>query len=197
MRSAVVLAIVLVTSSARAQPGAMPSPQPPPPDDVSETTALALSLGGTLASYAAVTFAAAVHTSASSTIGTIGVFGVLGAPTAGHWYSGRIVTRGLGLRGAGIVVLLVGAIADSEGCSLVYGGDAVSEEPDDCGDNFRTKKGTALMIAGAALFLGGTLDDIITAPGAARRRNAQHRANLTLAPLVHHDGGGLALAGTF
>lgn len=201
MRSLVAASILLVASIAEAQPGAMepasPHPQPPPPDEVSESTALALSLGATLGSYGALTFAVAVPTSASGWLGTAGALGIIGAPTAGHWYSGRLATRGLGLRAAGLLVMLVGGIVDSEGCSLFYSGDSANEEPDDCGDNFRTKKGTALIIAGAAMFFGGTLDDIITAPSAARSRNARARADLTLAPLVHHGGGGVALVGQF
>ena len=193
MRRAVALTLALLASTAAAQPGAT---RPQPVDERDEGTALALSLGGTLGSYAALAFAIAVDSPASGAIGTIGAIGIVAAPTAGHWYAGRIVTRGLGLRAAGLVVLIAGGLADSEGCGLFYSGHG-DPEPDDCGDNFRTTKGTALMAAGAALFLGGTVDDIITAPGAARRRNERARATLTLAPLVHHHGGGLALAGTF
>jgi hypothetical protein len=202
----IVATLLLAAATAQAQPGRTapidpdaPAPAPavgPVPGELSETTALELSLGGTLASYGAIGLAIATAPNhATGTIGTIGVIGAFAAPTAGHWYAGAIVSRGLGLRAGGFLVFLVGAIADSEGCSLVYGDP--EGEPADCGDNFRTKKGTALMITGMAMFVGGTVDDIVTAPARVRRHNERLRAQLALAPVVHRDFGGLALTGTF
>jgi len=101
------------------------------------------------------------------------------------------------LRGLGIVTFVVGALADSEGCSLFYSGHG-DPEPADCGEDFRTAKGTTIMIAGMAMFAGGTIDDIVTAPGRARRHNERIRAlAVSVTPIVRHDGGGLALVGRF
>jgi hypothetical protein len=195
IRFTVVLAIVLAASSAQAQPGAQ-VPAGPVPGELSETTALELSLGGTVASYGAIGLAiATAPNTATGYLGTAGIIGAFVAPTFGHWYGGAIVTRGLGLRAGGVLVFLIGALADSEGCSLVYGDP--ESEPADCGDNFRTKKGTAMMFAGMAMFVGGTVDDIVTAPGRVHRHNERLRAQLSLVPIAHRDFGGLALTGTF
>jgi len=192
MRLAVVVALVLTTAStAMAQP-AMTQPAPQG-EEVSEGSALAWSLGGTVASYAAIGAGVTLH----SGFGTVGLIGALVAPSFGHWYAGKYVTRGMLGRGLGIVTFIVGALADSEGCSLFYSGHG-DPEPADCGDDFRTVKGTALMIAGIALFVGGTVDDIVTAPRRARRHNEKLRAlSVSVMPVVRHDSGGLALVGRF
>jgi len=44
--------------------------------------------------------------------------------------------------------------------------------------------------------LGGTVDDIVTAPRKARRYNERHR-ELAVVPVVHRDAGGVALVGRF
>ncbi len=196
-RVAIAILLVCLAGAAHAQPGMVPATPIAHPDEVSEDTALALSLGGTVGSYAAIGLAVAMpQGEIAGLIGTAGLLGGMFAPSFGHWYSHKIITRGLLLRGGGFVVAIIGAIADSEGCSLVYSGHG-DEEPADCGDNFRTAKGTAIMIAGALMFLGGTVDDIVTAPRRARRYNESLRTTLTLAPLVRTDGGGLALVGRF
>jgi hypothetical protein len=196
MRLAVALTtLVLATSSAMAQP-AMTSPGPAAShgEEVDPSVALALSLGGTVASYGLIGAAIGAR---SGTLGNIGLVGVLVAPSFGHFYVGKYATRGMLLRGLGIVTFIVGALADSEGCSLFYSGHG-DPEPEDCGEDFRTPKGTAIMIAGMAMFAGGTIDDIVTAPGRARRHNERIRAlAVSVTPIVRQDGGGLALVGRF
>ena len=39
-----------------------------------------------------------------------GALAFLATPAAGHWYAGRLVTTGLGLRGIGVGVTLVGSL---------------------------------------------------------------------------------------
>jgi hypothetical protein len=53
-----------------------------------------------------------------------------------------------------------------------------------------------VLIAGALLYIGGTLDDIITAPLRVREHN-ERAASVGLAPLATRDALGLALAGRF
>lgn len=208
LRIIVATVLLVGATTAQAQPGmtdpddapvtAAPVPTGPVPGEVDPDIALALSLGGTLGSYGAVALAIAAEPSEwGGYLGTAGIIGTLIAPTFGHWYAGAIVTRGMGLRAGGLVVAIIGAIADSEGCGLFYGGH--EEVPADCGDNFRTAKGTVLMLGGIALFAGGTIDDIVTAPRRARRHNERLRAQLTVsvAPVMHRDGGGLVLTGSF
>jgi hypothetical protein len=204
IRFIVAILVVVGTSTAQAQPSrTLPitsAPSGPVPGELSETTALELSLGGTLASYGAVGLAiATAPNQMTGYLGTAGIIGTLIAPTFGHWYAGAIVTRGMGLRAGGLVVAIIGAIADSEGCGLFYG-SGPEEEPADCGDNFRTAKGTTLMLTGIAMFVGGTVDDIVTAPGRARRHNERLRAQFSavaIAPVMHRDGGGFVLTGRF
>lgn len=191
LRPIVVAASLLVASSqtAVAQPAMTQPAAAPVEDDVSPQVALALSLGGTVASYGAIGIAMGTR---AGELGSLGMVGALIAPSFGHWYSGKYLTRGGVLRVAGLVTFVAGVLADSEGCSLFYGGHG-DPEPADCGDDFRTTKGTVIILAGIAMFAGGTIDDIVTAPGRARRRND----SLRVQPIVRADGGGVAIAGAF
>ncbi len=189
MRSAIVIVSLLAASStALAQP-AMTPPAAASEGELSPEAALVLSLGGTVASYGAIGLAIATET---SDLGSIGMIGTLVAPSFGHWYAGKIITRGALLRVGGLLTFVVGVLADSEGCSLFYSGHG-DPEPADCGEDFRTTKGTAIILAGIAMFAGGTIDDIVTAPRRARR----HNESLRLQPIVRADGGGIAIAGAF
>jgi hypothetical protein len=49
------------------------------------------------------------------------------------------------------------------------------------------------MLGGIAMFVGGTVDDIVRAPARVRSRNAE----LHVQPMLRADGGGISLAGTF
>jgi hypothetical protein len=189
-------ALAFTTPEAVAQP-ALTQPMSAPAgqhgEELSEGKALAWSLGGTVASYGAIALAFPLK---SGELGTAGMLGTLIAPSFGHFYAGTWLTRGMGLRALGIVTLIVGAIADSEGCGgLFYSGHG-DPVPEDCGDDFRTTKGTVLMLSGIGMFVGGTIDDIVTAPRRVRRHNDRIKA-LAVAPIVHGDGGGLVLSGRF
>lgn len=187
---ALVASLLVASSTAGAQPAmTQPAAAPSQEGEVSPEVALALSLGGTVASYGAIGLAVATR---SGDLGTVGMVGTFIAPSFGHWYSGKYVTRGGVLRVVGFATLIVGALADNEGCSLFYSGHG-DPEPADCGEDFRTTKGTVLILAGLAMFAGGTVDDIVTAPGRARR----HNDSLRVQPIVRADGGGLAIAGAF
>ncbi|MBK7533904.1 MAG: hypothetical protein IPI49_00755 [Myxococcales bacterium] len=96
------------------------------------------------------------------------------APSLGHWYAGRYMTFGMGLRlaGAGITFLALSSIGDDAPPPQVFA------------------PGLVLMGAGALL-------DIAMAGSAARDYNTRFR----LAPTVLHDGRGplpgLAAAASF
>src|SRR5688500_14459968 len=101
MRS--VLVLVVFAGVANAQPGANESIPPPvqraAPELLSENTALLLSLGGTLTSYTMWGLAQGVTSyRLAGTLVLTGALGTLVAPSFGHWYAGKIFTRGLGLR---------------------------------------------------------------------------------------------------
>jgi len=194
----VAVALAAGSGSARAQPGTVapaPAPAPPAPpapygygyveapvapayDQVSEDVALGLSLGGTVASYALLIVGGATD---NPTAGTVGAIGAMVAPSLGHWYSHHYLTRGMGLRLAGVGASFLG---------LVMAIDSIDSETDN-GD------GAALMLlAGAGLFVAGTVDDIATAPSAAREYN--HRfEDVQLVPMMNAHGAGVGLVGRF
>ena len=193
MRSAVVSAVFLVAiaGTAAAQPGVMPptaaAPAPPPGEQLSESTALALSLGGTVASWGMVVASAEMGsgTHGRQAIGTIGGFGAYLAPGFGHWYARKIFTRGLGLRLLGTGVVFAGALVAFSECPLF--------SSNDCHESVI---GPGLAIAGSALFVGGTIDDIAGAPGAVRNYN-QRFHDVAIVPVIRGDSSGVMIAGRF
>jgi len=209
MRSAVCLAsLVLATAgTAAAQPGAAaPAPTAPPGpsaahvlelgpveeaapapprEPVSETAALWIALGGTLAAWTAVAVGAELaheNNTWAGPVSVVGIGGTLLAPSAGAWYAHSGVSRGLGLRVAGIGLELTGVLlaarcedeCSSSGAMLVAG----------------------IALGGLALYAAGTIDDIVTAPGRARRYN-QRIQGVTVVPMISRDGPGVALAAQF
>jgi hypothetical protein len=197
MSSAVTIAASLalaagLAGTASAQPGMM-DPEPPPPpqasaaDHVDPDVAAALSVGGTMVSWGMILAASSMSGDSASTIGTAGVVGAMFGPSFGHWYAHSFATRGLGLRAAGAGAAFIGALVAFSECPLF------SEE--DCHES---GLGPALAIAGAGLFIGGTLDDIATASRKARRYNeSQLVQGVTVMPVLSHDAGGVAVLGRF
>jgi hypothetical protein len=192
MRSvaAAALLVLAFTGTAAAQPGlTLPPPAPLPPpvlrgEQLSETTASWLAFGGTAASWTLIFVAADMnhaHGNASR-VATIGAIGTVFAPSFGHWYADSFLTRGLGLRvlGIGFTVAALASLASAANCE------------DDCGDS----SFGVLALAGAGLFIAGTIDDLATTPSAVRRHN-QRLQSLAIAPVVHRGSTGLALTGRF
>ena len=97
-----------------------------------------------------------------------------------------MITRGLVTRAAGIAAMGVGLANMELFCDH------------DCGDD---SLAGALFIGGMVAFTVGSVDDIVSAPINASRRNRENQAraikSLTLAPQVSHDRVGFALAGSF
>lgn len=152
----------------------------------SENTALALSLGGTAASAALVIAGGQMNNGGMI---SAGLLSSLLTPSLGEWYSGKLVTAGMGIRAASAVVTVVG-IAQSLKCLDAEG---------DC----HTDASAPILLAGGLIgYAGGTIYDIATAPGEARRYNDRHGLTLTLAPTPLRTPSGQAtmgvgLAGTF
>lgn len=155
-----------------------------PGEELSEDTAVWLSLGGTLASWTLIGVATNMDSQSSNAgrLAKIGLLGTLLAPSFGHWYAHSFLTRGLGLRLAGVLSGYLGVVS------------AFSCE-DDCTSS-GTNLAAGLLLAGAGLYIGGTIDDIITAPGEARRYNHRFQ-NVTIAPMIRSDSRGLMLTGQF
>jgi len=153
-------------------------------EELSEDTAVLLSLGGTLVSWTLIGVATHMDNESGNAgrIAKIGALGSLLAPSFGHWYARSFFTCGLTLRLAGVVagfLGFVGVLACEEDCTS--SGPALS---------------AGLLLAGAGLYIGGTIDDIVTAPGEARRYN-QRFQNVTIAPMIGRDNRGLMITGRF
>ncbi|MCE9578826.1 MAG: hypothetical protein K8W52_37220 [Deltaproteobacteria bacterium] len=183
-----VLASVATSSVAHAdgppgeQPLLAPRAQPDAATPYNPNVALGLSLGVTLAGAGAMVIGAQQN---NETLGMVGVTGVFLGPSAGHWYSHHYLTRGLGVRSLGVAAAFAGVVASLEACPLF------SDEP--CKDSVA---GETLLILGGAAYVAGTIDDIVTAPGEARRRNGLIK-NLTIAPVVTSRQAGFSIAGSF
>jgi hypothetical protein len=197
MRIAIVVGSLLLSLAGRAdaQPGMTPLPSTPEAtpapmpasapagsaEPLSEDLALWLSVGGSVGSWTLLIGALYLDLSDdqgdSLALSGIGAASVVLAPSLGHWYADTTFTRGMGLRAAGLV-------------SVIYGGANMFNET-----SSHQELGRWLFLAGVGLMLGGTIDDMVTAPGRARRRNQE--LGLAVAPLATPHSAGLALAGRF
>jgi hypothetical protein len=153
---------------------------------LSETTALWLSLGGTIASWAMVAAASRFDGDDGAPLGWAGILGTYLAPTLGHWYAGSALSRGLGIRTVGLATMFVGLVKSLNGCIDDFDG----------GGSCNDENGPLILLGGLAIYVGGTIDDIFHAPGKVRKRNARIQG-LGLAPLAAPHTTGLALGGRF
>jgi len=193
---AVAVAVLLaVPALATAQPGMTPVQPPgaaeptlPDGDTKSEGVALALSLGGTVASYGLI-YWAGEHFDDDNYGGLVmaGSLGATFAPSFGHWYAGKFWTRGLGLRAAASGTALVAAMWALSECPILASEDECNE----------TDGPAVLMVGAIGLWVYGTIDDIVTAPGRVRAYNKEHAGIVAITPMLRRDGGGLALTGRF
>lgn len=189
--------VLVLAGAASAQPApAAPSPpaapalarvEPPPAqaDEKSERVATTLSLAGALAAVGLVVGAtfSTDEPARYSLLMTTGSITALVGPSLGHWYAGKLGTRGLALRAAGAATALLGLGAAMAECPLLSS---------DC----QPMLGIGLLVVGAGVFVGGMVDDVITASARVRRYNRE-RAAPVIAPVVTGQGAGLALGGTF
>lgn len=171
---------------ANAQPGAYvppPAPQPQQTDEVDEGVALGLSLGGTVLSWGLLIAGGSFDNEGLTTVGALGT---MLAPSFGHWYARKPLTRGLGLRVVGVgfamaafVLVLDDLFSDSE--------DRSNDE-DTAG---------ILLLLGAGSYVVGTVDDIGTAAATARKYNERRFKDVTVVPTANANGGGVSLIGRF
>jgi hypothetical protein len=198
MKIALATCSILVALAGRA--AAQPAMTPPAPvseparvpvgEPSSEDLALTLSLGGTVASWGLLFgsgYLAGRSENAAGVLGLAGGFGIVFAPSFGHWYTGEIFTRGMGLRLAGGAAVMVGfAVA------LSQSGLFTEDESSNTGEPMA---GPLIALAGVGLFVAGTVDDIVTAPRRVRRQNRER--GFALAPIAIPRATGLALSGRF
>jgi len=184
--------LALTASTVEAAPEAASAPK-------SESTALALSIGGEVASLVLIA-APAFRIGGCSygpsnglrecddldaalpMVSVAGVVGTLVAPSLGHWYAGKPFTRGLKTRLLGVGIAAAGALLFADAC-LAEGCSRAAELP-----------GQIVMAAGGVAYLVGTVDDLSSVRRAVRESN---RRQLALTPIPVRSGGGLALVGQF
>jgi len=179
------------SSAPTPMPATAPLPDPPPAPGpagapLSEGVALTLAIGGTLGSCA-VMVGPLYFTNSDDAVwlAAAGALGTFLAPSFGHWYAGKYLTRGVGLRAAGVLSLAAAVAVAVAEHSLIA--DEYSAE--------RSWKTEALALAGAALLLGGAVDDMVTTPRRVRQRNRAR--SVAIAPLASPGLAGLALGGRF
>lgn len=188
MRLASMLAFSIVALSAAPRVHASPPGdhvEPPrAPRRKSPAVATALSLAGTAIPLTLVGVGFR-HRSSDATEVKAGVLSLLLTPSAGHWYAGRVLTVGLGVRWIGGAIGVLGIIESLR--------DSASETPVGDGD-------TLLALSGL-MILGGALADIATASSAAHDANASRAPTTQLVPVAGPTPGGgvvgAAVVGTF
>lgn len=158
-----------------AVPPAAPAAPAPSGKQRSEGTALGLSLGATLAAWGGLWVGSMRIDDGerNEPLAQVSLIATVVAPTLGHWYSGSYVSRGLVIRAAALGAMSVGLLKISAGAG-----------------------GETLLWGGLALHVAGTIDDLVTAPGKARRYN-RRLGGAVLAPVAAPGGAGVSLAGTF
>jgi hypothetical protein len=161
---------LLLSTTARADDPPLRSPAPVKPDGKSPTIALALSAGTTAAGLGLM-----FTNNAGAFLGGSALF--LVGPSTGHWYAHDGVNLGMGIRLAGVAVVIVG-LAQTD---LSFGHDDTGTGDDN--------GAVATAIGGLALYGIGTAYEIVTAPSAVHAYND----DLALVPTRN----GLALAGRF
>lgn len=171
------LAVVAALTATLAAPA---HAEPEESSPKSETTALALSLGGTLASAGLMAYGLSRGPEkAGVAMFDVGLASALITPSLGHFYAGKVMTTGLVLRGAGAAIAAVGA-AQSLGCW-----DNTCNAWD---------SGLVALGVGASVAAVGAIWDIATAPKAARDYNARH---VRIAPIGPGGSIGLGFMGEF
>lgn len=186
------MAVVLVVcgvGTARAQPsGAPPAGTAQHGDEKSPELAVVLSISAMLVGG----MAASVYdpTSGAGSPGNVvsyaGIALAAVGPTVGHIYADDPWNAGIGIRLAGVCLIVVSASEVSHG--------AFGDEID------INRRGLIELAAGAALYTGGAIYEIATAPSAVRAYNRAHAARTagwSIAPSLGNGGTGLALVGRF
>jgi hypothetical protein len=150
----------------------------------SPSVALGLSLGVTAAGVGTLVFASQTQ---NDSLGAVGMAATFFGPSTGHWYAHQYLTRGLGVRGLGAVTAFGGLVAALEACPIFA-------EEGQCHD---TTVGETLMLVGAGAYVVGTIDDIVTAPGAAYRANRALIQDVAIVPTLTPHQAGFAVSGRF
>jgi pimeloyl-ACP methyl ester carboxylesterase len=183
------LLLVASVSLAQAQPGttAPTSVTAPTPSGSRKTpaTAMALSIGTTLAGTAAI-----LASDGNETVILLGAGAMYVGPSTGHWYAGRVGTIGLVSRAAGAVLIYKGfGLLDQQGYDCLGYTDAECREAEARWDR-EAKRGGVMFYSGLALWIGSSVFDVVMAGHAANAWNREH--NLVVTPTMMPAAGGRA-----
>jgi hypothetical protein len=135
-------------------------------------------------------------TAITQSLAVAGGVAMLVAPSAGRWYAGEIGTGPILIRGAGAAIMVLGVGQAVSNLACGHGDSS-------CSDN---RSGASAVLLGGAIFIGGTIYDIVTSGDAARRYNHKHNnstlSSLSVAPIAHRSNStgnvtGLSLTGSF
>lgn len=153
-------------------------------DAKSPEVAVGLSVGVTAAG--AVTFLAADD----DALELVGLGALYFGPSTGHWYAGRIGGIGLATRGAA-------GLAAMYGLGLVLASECDDIDGDCAGAHGHGDAGAALMIGGAALWVGSSIYDVVAAKRAIDDWNVRHAITVVPTALGPQRAPGLVLSGEF
>jgi hypothetical protein len=192
MRSAVVAVLLLLSSTALAQPSLVDPEgrQTTAPTPAGEATATMLSAGGAVAGVALIYLGSKMHEGGDTPIMEVGGAIALIGPSSGEWYAhGRAyITPGLGIRLAGVAMMGLGfGAAIDHACN---GGT--------CAAPIRNDTSDALVGIGAGVVVAGMVWDIATAGHEAHRANARRFAiDPLVMPTTHGTTAGIGMSGAF
>lgn len=145
-----------------------------PPEYYDPSTAVLLSVGGTVGGFAL----AYATVSSNDDLWWVGAAGLAVGPSLGRWYSGRAGLAGIGLRTAGMAIAFAGLIS------------ALDQDGED-------GAAPVLMFGGAGLYAVSTLYDVFTSGEIAREANAERANRIVVAPTVGRGQAGLLVSGAF
>ena len=163
----------------------------------SEKTATALAIAGTVAPLALLVGAGLAETvnqdGVAIALGVTGGVGVIVGPSAGHWYAGKAVTTGMGIRAASVTVGFAGLV--------MAGLCANADEDRSVNGGCNAAPYVVTTLAGLAGYVTGVVYDVATAGRAVRAANERHDLRMSVMPTaVRTSTGltpGLAAVGSF
>jgi hypothetical protein len=183
---ALVLAVLasLFPLVAHAQPSVTPPVEPPIPEYYKPTTAVMIGMGASLAAVVGVELIGNIRDrDTRESLAPLAAVVLIAAPSAGHWYSHDVWSRGLATRLAGAAVMAVGI-------------NGLSHPNCECDGPSGEAIGTIMV--GLGLIGVGSLDDIITAGSTATAANRERWLDrVQVAPSIGSDRAGLVLSGSF
>jgi hypothetical protein len=186
---ALVLAVILVSSIAHAQPPGLTEPTAPQFAPKKKSTAMWLTLG-TMAAGAGLL--AVGEAQQQSGVAILGGAALLVGPSIGHIYADHTWNTGLAVRASGVATFGVGMLA----ASRCWAYPDIS--PPSASEQRTCNIGSAAAMVGAIAAVVGTITEVATTPSAVEDYNRAH-ASFTVAPIQTQNGiaPGVALAGRF